>query len=203
MFLDFDGTITERDVNQHLLDRFTGDAWLALRDEYRAGTIGSRECLVGHWELLDRDEHTLRAAAAEVPLDPGFEPLLAALAAAGAAVVVVSDGFGFRAEEVCAAAGVEVLTNHVDWTSGRLEFPHEDRCCPCSSCGVCKQAPIKDAQYRGQTAVLIGDGASDRKAALLADVVFAKGGLASWCAAFGVECVPFDRLADVQRVLFG
>ena len=77
-----------------------------------------------------------------------------------------------------APLGLDVLTNAVDFTTRELLFPHEDRCCPCSSCGVCKQAPIKDAQYRGQTTVLIGDGASDRKAALLADVVFAKDALA-------------------------
>ena len=67
---------------------------------------------------------------------------------------------------------------------------------------MCKQAPIKDAKYRGQTTVLIGDGASDRKAALLADVVFAKDALATWCDAFGVDYIPFETLADVQRVLF-
>jgi 2,3-diketo-5-methylthio-1-phosphopentane phosphatase len=201
VFLDFDGTITERDVNQHLLDRFAGDAWLPLRDEYRAGTIGSRECLVGHWDLLDADESALRAAAAEVPLDPGFEALVAALRAAGAELVVVSDGFGFRAEEVCADVGVAVLTNHVDWAAGRLEFPHEDRCCPCSTCGVCKQAPIKEARRAGRTTVLIGDGTSDRKAALLADVVFAKGRLAQWCARQEVPHRRFETLADVQAAL--
>ena len=87
-------------------------------------------------------------------------------------------GSASTCDDACAPLGVDVLTNAVDFTTGELQFPHEDRCCPCSSCGVCKQAPIKDAQYRGQTTVLVGDGASDRKAALLADVVFAKGPLA-------------------------
>ncbi len=50
--------------------------------------------------------------------------------------------------------------------------------------------------------MLIGDGASDRKAALLADVVFAKGALASWCASFGIDHVEFDTLADVHGALF-
>jgi 2-hydroxy-3-keto-5-methylthiopentenyl-1-phosphate phosphatase len=66
---------------------------------------------------------------------------------------------------------------------------------------VCKQAPIRDAQARGRTAVLIGDGASDRQAALLADVVFAKGTLASWCSTSGVTYTPFDTLDDVRRAL--
>jgi 2-hydroxy-3-keto-5-methylthiopentenyl-1-phosphate phosphatase len=94
-----------------------------------------------------------------------------------------------------------VFANAVDWSTGRLEFPHEDRCCACSTCGTCKQAPIKDAKHRGQATVLVGDGTSDRKAALLADVVFAKAGLAVWCGRNGVPYHPFDLLDDVRRAL--
>ncbi len=201
VFVDFDGTITVRDVGQHLLARFAGKEWVRLHDEYDAGQIGSRECLVDQWALVDGDEDALRAAAAEVPLDPGFEPLVHALQDAGADVVVVSDGFGFYAETICAQVGVPVLTNRIEWDTGTLEFPHQDRCCPCSTCGVCKQAPIKDARHAGRTSVLIGDGTSDRKAALLADVVFAKGALSAWCACQQVAHRPFVTLADVHAAL--
>jgi 2-hydroxy-3-keto-5-methylthiopentenyl-1-phosphate phosphatase len=127
--------------------------------------------------------------------------LIAQLRDRGAEVAVLSDGFGFYADEVCERLGVQVLTNAVDWSSGTLEFPNLDRCCPCSSCGTCKQAPIKDARRRGRTAIFVGDGVSDRKAALLADVLFAKGRLAEWCEFSGVEHVPFDTLAEVYSVL--
>ena len=203
VFLDFDGTISTADVGMHLLDRAGAPEWLELHDQYERGEIGSRECIFDQWALVEGDEAALRAIAAEVELDPGFLALVDAVRAAGAELTVVSDGFGFYVHDVCEPLGIDVLTNAVDFASGELLFPHEDRCCPCSSCGVCKQAPIKDAQYRGQTAVLIGDGASDRKAALLADVVFAKGSLASWCSMFGVACSPFDTLADVHQALFG
>ncbi|MBV8160585.1 MAG: hypothetical protein JO265_06645, partial [Acidimicrobiia bacterium] len=82
-----------------------------------------------------------------------------------------------------------------------LEFPNLDRCCPCSSCGTCKQAPIKDARRRGRTTVFVGDGVSDRKATLMADVVFATGRLAEWCEDAGVEYEFFDTLADVYSAL--
>jgi 2-hydroxy-3-keto-5-methylthiopentenyl-1-phosphate phosphatase len=49
--------------------------------------------------------------------------------------------------------------------------------------------------------VLVGDGTSDRKAALLADVLWAKEGLARWCSVNGVSFRPFDSLADVQAEL--
>jgi 2-hydroxy-3-keto-5-methylthiopentenyl-1-phosphate phosphatase len=203
VFLDFDGTISTADVGMHVLTRVGAPAWLELHDQYERGEIGSRECIFDQWAMVEGDEASLRAIAAEVPLDPGFRPLVDDLRAAGAELTVVSDGFGFYVHDACEPLVVDVLTNAIDFATGELLFPHEDRCCPCSSCGVCKQAPIKEAQYRGRTAVLVGDGASDRKAALLADVVLAKGPLASWCAAFGVDCTPFETLGDVHRMLFG
>lgn len=199
VFLDFDGTVTLADTGVHLLSRLVDDsAWRPVDHLYTAGAIGSRECLVQEWSLLPRDEAVVRSVAAEVRLDPGFEPLVSALAAAGAEVTVVSDGFGFVASEVCARVGVACVTNAVDWAAFELTFPNEDRCCPCTSCGTCKQAPLKDARARGRRTVLVGDGTSDRKAAALADVLFAKDGLAFWCDDAGVPYEWFDCLDDVR-----
>jgi 2-hydroxy-3-keto-5-methylthiopentenyl-1-phosphate phosphatase len=202
VFLDFDGTITRRDSCVHVLERLGGPDWATFSDAFSAGRIGSRECIQQEWGLVrSAGEETLRAVAAEVAVDPTFGALADALRAAGAEVAVVSDGFGYYAEEVCAAAGVPVITNAVDWSTGELTFPNLDRCCPCSTCGTCKQAPIKDARRRGRTAVFVGDGISDRKAALLADVLFAKDNLADWCEDAGVDYRPFATLADVARAL--
>jgi len=201
VFLDFDGTITVTDSGVHLLERLAPPEWRAIDDEFVRGEISSRVCLLDEWDLLPHDEELLHATVREVPIDPAAAPLIDGLRAGGADVLVLSDGFGFYATEVAAALGVPVLTNAVDWATGRLEFPHEGRCCACSSCGVCKQAPIKDARYAGRTTVLVGDGASDYKAALLADVVFAKGTLAAWCARHGVAFVPYSTLEDVRAAL--
>ena len=202
VFLDFDGTMTVVDSGVHLLERLTDDnSWRAIDELYGAGAIGSRECLEREWELLPHDEVVLRNATRDVALDPDAERLIADLQGRGAEVTVVSDGFGFYAEEVCARLGVPLLTNAVNWTTGALEFPNLDRCCPCSSCGTCKQAPIKEARRRGRSTVFVGDGISDRKAALLADVLFAKARLAEWCEFSGVEFEFFDTLADVHSSL--
>jgi 2,3-diketo-5-methylthio-1-phosphopentane phosphatase len=203
VFLDYDGTISTRDTGVVLLERFAPPRWRAIDDEYVRGEIGSRVCLLDEWDLLPKDEAKLRAAAAEVPLDDGLDRLVASLRDAGAELAVVSDGFGFYVHEQLAGLGVTIITNEVDWSTGTLEFPHADRCCACSSCGTCKQAPIKDAKRRGLTTVLVGDGASDQKAALLADVLFAKDGLARWCDVARVPYRPFTTPTDVHAVLFG
>jgi 2-hydroxy-3-keto-5-methylthiopentenyl-1-phosphate phosphatase len=201
VFVDFDGTITLADTGVHVLEQLGSPGWREISEAYGRGEIGSRECLLDEWDLLPKDPERLRAVVGEVPLDPGARPLVEALRAAGADVMIVSDGFGIRVDEVAADLGVPLLCNTVDWETGRLEFPHEDRCCACSTCGTCKQAPIKDARHRGRRTVLVGDGTSDRKAALLADRVFAKGALADWCERNGVAHQRFERLAEVQAAL--
>jgi 2-hydroxy-3-keto-5-methylthiopentenyl-1-phosphate phosphatase len=201
VFLDFDGTISTSDIGVHLLEQVGRAGWQAIDAEYDAGEIGSRVCLLDEWDLLPHDGDLLRRLAAEVSLDPDLDGLVSGLAAAGAEVSIVSDGFGFYVTERLSYLGIPLLTNAVDWASGSLEFPNEDRCCACASCGTCKQAPIKDARRRGRSTVMVGDGTSDRKAALLADVIFAKGALASWCTVNAVPFFRFDTLADVRATL--
>ncbi len=203
VFFDFDGTLSTVDIGKHLLERLGPPEWRDIERRFVRGEISSRECVLDHWDMLPHDEALLRDVAREVPLDDGFGPLLHALRRARAEVTVVSDGFGFYVYELCAPFGVKVLTNEPDFTTGRLEFPHGDRCCACSSCGTCKQAPVKDARSRGRTTVLVGDGTSDAKAALLCDVVFAKAELGEWCRRSGVPFIQFESLADVADALVG
>ena len=47
----------------------------------------------------------------------------------------------------------------------------------------------------------VGDGISDRCASLLADVVFARAGLAEWLDAQGVGYIPYGDFHDVLRWL--
>ena len=197
VFLDFDGTITRKDTGVHLLERLAPDDWRRVEERYVAGLIGSKECMEIEWAMLPRHRLLVEATAAEVPVDEGFPTLVAHLRGEGAEVCILSDGFGFRAEAVGREAGIPVITNAIDWESWCVRFPNEDPTCECAQCGACKRSPIRAASSRGRTTVLVGDGASDVKGATVADLVFAKGDLAAWCAAEGVAFEPFDDLTGV------
>ena len=136
-----------------------------------------------------------------MPLDPGLSALVQSLRTAGAEIVVLSDGYGFYAEEVCEAQDLALISNHIDWQDWSVKFPAISASCECPGCGTCKPAAIGAAQTEGRTTVLVGDGASDRRGAGVADRVFAKADLAEWCHASGVEYHPFVSLADVMNAL--
>jgi 2-hydroxy-3-keto-5-methylthiopentenyl-1-phosphate phosphatase len=119
----------------------------------------------------------------------------------GAEVVIVSDGFGFYIADAIAPVSLPILTNGVDFDAWRMRFADLPVDCPCRACGTCKRAPALEARARGRTVVLVGDGASDRHAAHVADVVFAKAALADYCEREGLAFTRFDSLADVAARL--
>ena len=199
LILDFDGVVTQTDTTRLLLDRHAPGDVGPTDTAFAHGELTSREWLVDQWEQVRGvPAATQLATVRDVPLDPGFEALLAYVRSGGADVVIVSDGFGFRAREIGARYDVDVLANDVDWTTGALLFPNEHLCCSCQSCGTCMKAPMKDPRAQGRWTVMVGARVADHKAAVRADVLFAKGSLASWCAASDVAFRPYVTLADVH-----
>lgn len=200
VFVDFDGTVSRRDVAIAILERFAPGRWEELDGRYERGEIGSREYVAALWPLLDGVElDELLAAARRIPLDPGFGPLVDFLRAGGAEVTVVSDGIGFYVATRVAPFGVAVMANAHE--RRRARFPFASAACPCGQCGTCKAAPVEAARRRGRTAVMVGDGTSDRYGAAAADLVFAKGRLVDWCEASGTPFTPYGDLAEVEAAL--
>jgi len=201
VFIDFDGTISTRDTGLHMLERLAPHESRGIEDQYLLGQIGSLQCMVEQWRLLPKDRELIETVVREVPIDPAFPQLVERLRALDSRVTVLSDGYGFRARQVAAEAGVDVLTNDIDWDAFEVVFSRRDSSCPCSACGTCKPEPILAAQRQGMTAVLIGDGPSDARAAEVADFVFAIGGLADWCEEQGIAHHRIARLADLLAIL--
>ncbi len=112
---------------------------------------------------------------------------------------VVSSGFHELIEPVLEREDVEVelLANRLDprpdgW---RVRWRDETVCPVCGE--PCKRATVP----AGGEVVYVGDGYSDRCAALAADRIFARDGLAEYLDARGAAYERFGDLADVARAL--
>jgi 2-hydroxy-3-keto-5-methylthiopentenyl-1-phosphate phosphatase len=180
---------------------YSDQAELARLDRlYDEGKIGSRELMQWDMDVLPRDGDLLGREAAAMPQDPAFPDFVAAVRGRGAQIEIVSDGFGFYVESNLAAIGVRDVfiatnENRVGQGAAGMSFPFGHP--SCFVCGTCKRERVRLHQAAGRVVVFIGDGTSDRFAAAHADMVFAKGSLASICAAEGWPAIEWDSFGDV------
>jgi len=195
LVLDWDGTCTEVDGLHMLLEEF-GDRAVYDRME---GALGDGR-LTLH-QVIAREIETIDLTLPEavewvrerVTLRPGLERLID-----GRDAVVVSSGFHELIEPILDREELEldVIANRLDTASGRWRPVWRDE----QVCAVCGEA-CKRALVAGEPYVYVGDGYSDHCAALAAERVFARDGLARYLTAEGVEFDGYDTLHDVAAAL--
>ena len=195
LIVDWDGTVTVRDSQWMLLERFGDREIFAATEDALGVTLSYRE-------VMERQLATVRAPlevavaflVAEVEVRRGFAAL-----ADRFDPLVLSSGFVETIEPILAREGVEVelAANRIDARPDRWRILWADET-PCPVCGdLCKRRMLPAAR----PLVYVGDGYSDRCAALAADRVFATRALATYLDAAGVAYEAFESFDDVAAAL--
>jgi 2,3-diketo-5-methylthio-1-phosphopentane phosphatase len=201
LVLDFDGTITEIDLLDEISQRF-GDprVFQELDESLDAGSLTLQE-------VITREFAPVRAPLADVVawvlanarVRAGFGELVQHARARGWDVLVLSSGFHELIEPVLAREGVDVavVANRLDPqpTGWRVLWRDE------TVCAVCAEACKRRALPVAGRVVYVGDGFSDRCAALASEHVFATRGLAGYLDEQAVPYEPFDTFLDVVAAL--
>jgi 2-hydroxy-3-keto-5-methylthiopentenyl-1-phosphate phosphatase len=203
LFVDFDGTIAPSDTTDLLLERFADPSWEAVEEEWKAGRIGSRECLVRQINLVRATPSQFDTFVAGIELDPGFQGFVDLCRAGGHDITVVSDGLDRTVDSVLARFGLMLphFANHLEWLGGdrwRLTFPHARSDCRALS-GNCK-CQFAEAAV-GKARIVVGDGRSDFCVAGGADLVLAKGPLARHCRAENLPYFAFQSFTEATDLL--
>jgi 2-hydroxy-3-keto-5-methylthiopentenyl-1-phosphate phosphatase len=158
-----------------------------------AGRISFRDVIELEFATVNAPLADVNAfLAEEVRLRDGFAEL-----ASRHHPLILSSGFHDLIEPLLERAGapLEVRANRIDPlpTGWRVSW----RAGVCPVCGdYCKRSGLPAGEV-----VFVGDGYSDRCAALAATRVFARDTLAEYLLAQGVPFEPFDTLADVAAAL--
>lgn len=211
-FLDFDGTITTNDVVDKMLERYANPLWRQIEQEWVEGRIGSRECLSRQIALVRADESEMESLVREVKIDPGFVPFIKKAKSLTIPVAIVSDGFDFiirRALE--RAAGTDkALFNDIPVYSNDLSFQNKQVTArfpegePCGhGCANCKVRVIESLKKSHERAVFVGDGLSDRFAAGISDLTFAKSKLLTFCRESKLRHLPYESFSEIEAWLAG
>jgi 2-hydroxy-3-keto-5-methylthiopentenyl-1-phosphate phosphatase len=204
VLVDYDGTVSRRDVGSLLLERLVPDQARVRKMEraYEDGLLGSRELTRWDMEVLPRDPALLRRVAAGIPQDRTFPPFVRSVLATGALVEIVSDGLGFyvtanleRLDPALVDLPVATNANRVNGPQG-VSFPFGHPAC--RVCGTCKRERVRLHAAGGRAVIFIGDGTSDRYAAHHADVIFAKDALLAWGHATGRDFIAWEQFDEIE-----
>jgi 2,3-diketo-5-methylthio-1-phosphopentane phosphatase len=202
---DFDGTIATEDVTDSLLSRFAAPEWQGIEAEWKAGRIGSRECMARQVALIRATPQEIDEHLETIALDRHFAGFVRLCRARDIPVTVVSDGLDYAIQALLAREGLAdlpVISNHLETVAPdryELGFPNADARCRSAS-GTCKCLVSALGGGDCQT-LLIGDGASDMCAAGVVDLVFAKHTLLDHCRKTGIPHVPCLNFADAQSLM--
>jgi 2-hydroxy-3-keto-5-methylthiopentenyl-1-phosphate phosphatase len=208
VFLDFDGTISRRDAIDAILETYADESWLEVEEEWRDGRIGSRECLSRQMALVKATRRELDELLDSIEVDEGFGPLLETCAIHGVPAYILSDGFDYCIRRILARPAsdlgrllrdVRVFSSHLELgeSGWRVAFPYFEQVCA-HGCATCKPALMDMLNRAGALRIFVGDGLSDKYAAMNADFVLAKNSLAVYCQDQGLAHLLYDSLAEVS-----
>jgi 2,3-diketo-5-methylthio-1-phosphopentane phosphatase len=141
-------------------------------------------------------EEILEILKRDVVIDRTFIPFARWCQERGAPLTVLSGGMQEVIENLLLPYGldfVRILANPIQIENGNWDLHFRDD----TPWGHDKGAALQMARESGYATVFVGDGLSDRRAAVEADLVFAKAGLARFCAA---ESIPFEEFKDFSQV---
>ncbi len=207
---DFDGTITQVDVTDLILNDLAHPSWREIEQEWARGQIGSRECLERQMALVETSPACLNALIDTVPIDPDFLSFASFLGKRALPLYVLSDGFDLVIRRVFRKAGIgntlpgagRVYASSLQIRGGRAltSFPYSGGECR-HGCATCKAAIIRKLRRKGSPVLFIGDGLSDRFAAEEADKVLAKRLLANYCGEHGIAFQAMETLAEARAAV--
>jgi 2-hydroxy-3-keto-5-methylthiopentenyl-1-phosphate phosphatase len=202
--VDFDGTITERDTQDGLLERYAPEAYVEAERGLSEGRLTLRECMEQEFAPVRGDHDAIVAETVEAArVRDGFPEFVGAMESAGNRLVIVSGGFESVIRPVLERAGaahLPVIAHEFQITpeGTTLDFRADADCDVCGE--ECKRGVV-EGMREGLPVAYIGDGYSDRCAAIAADRRFARRFLAQDLDELGLDYTPFDDFHTVRDAL--
>lgn len=202
IFIDFDGTITKKDVGEGLFRKFGDpDKVDKIIDDLLQNRISAKQS----WTDLCRSVNALNVAEwdsfiVETEIDEFFKEYVSFCNEQKIDFFVLSDGYDYYIDRILEKEnliGIKYFANRLNIINGKLcpEFPFED---PYSrSSANCKRNHIINNSSDDDITIYIGDGNSDIYAAQFCDYIFAKDSLLKYCEKERISFNPYRDFSDI------
>ena len=198
---DFDGTLTEKDFYKILSDKYYKEEILPLLKAWRNGDMKDREYLSFIFNNIKRSEAEILEDILNIPFDPFAKDFIEQVKANGGDFIVISAGTSYYIDKILDKhniKGVDVYSNKGIFKDNGIYFDldknsefYSDRY------GIDKLAVIERLKKNYKKVFYAGDSGPDLKAALVSDMVFAKGTLVDLLKKENKKFIEFKNFSEV------
>lgn len=207
IFVDFDGTITTKDIGEALFLKF-GDPKRAneIIEDWIEQKINAKES----WQLLCETVKNFEPKHFEdflsnMEIDSTFKKFNEYCISNNFEMKILSDGLDLYIDKILNREELE----HIEVFSNKLSFDNSNQLVPvfphtdseCSRCANCKRNHIINYSSEEDYSVYIGDGWSDVCPAQYCDFIFAKNSLLKYCELNRITYFPYSNFDDVMTKL--
>lgn len=210
IYCDFDGTITLNDVWLNSLGKFIKDKQKLneLCEEFYSQKIGTREINRRHLALVeDFSFDKFNSYLDEEPVDIHFSGFVSFCKENNFDITILSSGLDYYISYILKRNNIDIkfYSSELIWDEKQniitCQYVHTDEYC--KLCDTCKRNLLinNTNDLENQVSVYIGDGVSDYCVSGYADIVFAKGNLASYCWKNNITYFDYNYFSDVKNKL--
>lgn len=203
---DFDGTLTEKDFYRIIMDEYLKDEYLKdkcdeMYKEWRNKKIKDVEYLGYVFKNIKKSEEKIYEDIMKISIDPYIKEFINNIKLAGGDFIIISAGTSYYIDKVFEKNGideVEVYSNKGIFKDNGIHFDLDKNSDFYSEIyGIDKYKVVKKLKEKYDKVFYAGDSEPDLKPALIADVIFAKGGLVELLEKENKEFIKFESFSEV------
>ena len=202
LLVDFDDTAAAQNVAELLLNRFGGDDWREIREQFRRGETNLRTYQEDAFATTEASQEEMQEYVRQkAALREGFPELVRYCLANDIQLAIASNGLTFY---IRALLGRHDLTRDVPvyavearGAPGDADYAYPYATETCWEWGNCKCLVLQRYRDEGRQVLFAGDGMSDACAAGRADFVYARSRLLEHCREVGIPHLAFEEFSAV------
>lgn len=202
---DFDGTLTEKDFYQMMIDDYLGDAGQTLYKEWRQGLHLDKDFLGKIYSTINREEDEILKDILRIEWDESAHEFIQKVRQCGGEFIILSAGTSYYIERLLKEKGlsdVKVYSNPGIYKDKGIHLQIDKNSLYYSErYGIDKAKMIEDLKKQYTHVYYAGDSAPDILPCKIADMAFAKGNLQEMLRAENIDFVPIKSFKDVATIL--
>lgn len=202
---DFDGTLTEKDFYQMMIDDYLGDVGQTLYKEWRQGLHLDKDFLGKIYSTINREEDEILKDILRIEWDESAHEFIQKVRQCGGEFIILSAGTSYYIERLLKEKGlsdVKVYSNPGIYKDKGIHLQIDKNSLYYSErYGIDKAKVVEDLKKQYTHVYYAGDSAPDILPCKIADMAFAKGSLQEMLRAENIDFVPIKSFKDVATIL--